>query len=48
MTQQDIDRRKLFAQLCEALDKVRYGEIIVKVENGKVIWIETRERQRVG
>ena len=48
MTQQDIDRHKLFAQLCEALDKVRYGEIIVKVENGKVIWIETRERQRVG
>jgi len=48
MTQQQIDRQRLFAQLCDALDKVRYGDITFKVENGKVIWIETRERQRVG
>ena len=48
MTQQQIDQHALFAQVCEALDKVRYGEITLKVENGKVIWIETRERQRVG
>ena len=48
MTQQQLDQHALFAKVCEALAKVRYGEITLKVEAGKVLWIETRERERVG
>lgn len=30
------------------LEQIRYGEIIVKVENGKPIWVDKFERERVG
>ena len=47
MTQADIDRHKLFAQLCEALDKVRYGQITIKVEEHKAVWLEAHMKERI-
>jgi hypothetical protein len=32
----------------KGLEQIKYGEIIVKVENGKPIWVGKHERERVG
>ena len=32
----------------KGLEQIRYGEIVVKVENGKPIWVDKHERERVG
>lgn len=36
------------ASVRKALDGLRYGEVVVKVEGGKVIWVDKHERERVG
>ena len=32
----------------EALKTIKYGEIIIKVQNGKPIFVDKYERERVG
>ena len=32
----------------QALKSIKYGEIIVKVQNGKPIFVDKYERERVG
>ncbi len=32
----------------KGLEQIRYGEIVIKVENGKPIWVDKHERERVG
>lgn len=32
----------------KALTQIRYGEVIIKVEAGKPIWVDKFERERVG
>jgi len=32
----------------EALRSIKYGEIIIKVQNGKPIFVDKYERERVG
>ncbi len=32
----------------KGLENIKYGEITVKVENGKAIWVDKHERERVG
>ena len=36
------------ASVRKALSVIRYGEVIIKVEGGKVIWVDKHERERVG
>lgn len=36
------------ASVRKALEGLRYGEVVVKVEGGKVIWVDRHERERVG
>ena len=31
-----------------ALEGMRYGEVVVKVQAGKVVWVDRYERERVG
>lgn len=31
-----------------ALESIQYGEVIIKVEGGKPIWVDKYERERVG
>jgi Uncharacterized small protein (DUF2292). len=32
----------------KGLEQIKFGEIIVKVENGKPVWVDKHERERVG
>lgn len=48
MTQQQLDQHALFAKVCEALAKVRYGEIVIKVEDHKAVWLEAHLKERLG
>lgn len=32
----------------KALQQIQYGEITIKVEAGKPIWVDKHERERVG
>lgn len=32
----------------KALTQIKYGEIIIKVQNGKPIYVDKYERERVG
>lgn len=32
----------------KALTEIGYGEVVVKVEAGKPIWVDKHERERVG
>lgn len=32
----------------KALTEIGYGEVVVKVEVGKPIWVDSHERERVG
>ncbi len=32
----------------EALKSIKYGEVIIKVQNGKPIFVDKYERERVG
>lgn len=36
------------ASVRKALSGIRYGEVVIKVEGGKVIWVDRHERERVG
>lgn len=31
-----------------ALEEVKYGEIIIKMQDGKPVWVDKYERERVG
>jgi len=31
-----------------ALESIQYGEVIIKVQGGKPIWVDKYERERVG
>lgn len=37
-----------FRRVRKAIGEIRYGEVIVKVEAGKPIWVDKYERERVG
>ena len=32
----------------KALEEVNYGEIIIKMQDGKPVWVDKYERERVG
>ena len=42
-----LTRQTTLAKITEALDRVRYGEIIIKVVDGKPEWVEVHEKTRV-
>jgi len=41
-------REEAIRKVREALEQMRYGEIIIKVQNGKPIFVDKQERVRVG
>ena len=43
MTKQEVIKR-----VAHALDTIRYGEIVVKIQGGKPVLVERREQERVG
>ncbi len=42
-----LTRQTALAKVAEALDRVRYGEIVIKVVDGKPEWVEVHEKTRV-
>lgn len=44
----DISRKEELRRVERAMDQVVNGEIIVKMQGGKPIWVDKYERERVG
>lgn len=42
-----LTRQTALQTVAEALDRVRYGEIIIKVVDGRPEWIEIHEKTRL-
>ncbi|MBU1862841.1 MAG: YezD family protein [Candidatus Omnitrophica bacterium] len=38
--------RKIINEIGQAIDQIRYGEVIVTIHNDKVVQIEKREKKR--
>lgn len=43
-----LGTRLAVASVRKALSEIHYGEVIIRVKNGKVIWVDRHERERVG
>lgn len=41
-------KQEALKQVAQALDSIRYGEVVVKIQGGKPIFVERREQERVG
>ena len=46
--QRDLSKTDVLERVSKALDQIRYGEIVIKVQGGKPIWVDKYERERVG
>lgn len=44
----NISKDEAIRLVSRALDQIQYGEIIIKVQGGKPIWVDKFERERVG
>lgn len=44
----ELSKQEALRRVLRALDEIRNGEIIVKVQGGKPIWVDKFERERVG
>jgi len=43
-----ISKDDVLERVSRALDQIQYGEIIIKVQGGRPIWVDKYERERVG
>lgn len=48
MENKELSVREALKRVEEALKSIKYGEIIIKVQNGKPIFVDKYERERVG
>lgn len=48
MINKELSVREALKLVEEALESIKYGEIIIKVQNGKPIFVDKYERERVG
>lgn len=44
----NVSKEETLRRVSRALDQIQYGEIIIKVQGGKPIWVDKYERERVG
>lgn len=44
----NISKVEALQRVSKALDEIQYGEITIKVQGGKPIWVDKYERERVG
>lgn len=44
----EISKREALERVARAMEQVQYGEIIVKMQGGKPVWVDKYERERVG
>lgn len=43
-----LSKQIALERVARAMDEVEYGEIIVKMQAGKPVWVDKYERERVG
>lgn len=43
-----MSKQEALKRVAHALDTIRYGEIVIKIQGGKPIFVERREQERVG
>ena len=43
-----ISKQEALRRVAHALDTIRYGEIVIKIQGGKPIFVERRDQERVG
>lgn len=43
-----VDMEQIMEKVIKALEGLEYGEVVIKVQGGKVIWVDRHERERVG
>lgn len=48
MDEKSISINETLKKIEEALQTMKYGEIIIKIQNGKPIFVDKYERERVG
>lgn len=48
MNSTQITIEKTLDAVKKALEEVNYGEIIIKMQDGKPVWVDKYERERVG
>ncbi|MDQ7794132.1 MAG: DUF2292 domain-containing protein [bacterium] len=44
----ELSKEAALRKVARALDEVQYGEIIIKMQAGKPVWVDKYERERVG
>ena len=44
----ELSKQEAIKRTSKALDEIINGEIIIKVQGGKPIWVDKFERERVG
>lgn len=47
-TLQRQDLNEVLQKVAKALDGMEYGEVMIKVQGGKVVFVDRYERERVG
>lgn len=48
MNSTQVTIEKTLKAVKKALEEVNYGEIIIKMQDGKPVWVDKYERERVG
>ena len=41
------DHEKVLDKITRALEGLRYGEVVIKVQGGKIVFIDRYERERI-
>lgn len=44
----DDNINNILDKVIKALSNLQFGEVVIKVQGGKVIWIDKYERERIG
>jgi len=46
--EREFSKQEALKRVAIALDSIRYGEVVVRIQGGKPILVERREQERVG
>lgn len=43
-----VSKEDAIRRVARALEEIQYGEVVIKVQGGKPVWVDKYERERVG
>lgn len=47
-TSAKLSKNDVLERVSRALDQIQFGEIVIKIQGGKPVWVDKYERERVG